>query len=170
MLELGCGTGRLADSLKLSGSQKSLYTGIDVSKEMLERARLKGHQVTYGNAEHLPFEDQSFDVVAGAKGVFRYLGGRLALKEASRVLRPGGTLVIHQYAQKTANIRRQRAVVNKNHIQGHEDYDTVAKEFGLIRTKVEKWRSISMPPYVVPIPMKSKGEWWSQINLFFQKL
>ena len=151
VLELGCGTGRLADALRRSSEPN--YIGIDVSEKMLEHARRKGHQVVLGNAENLPFTDESFEVVAAAKGVFRYLDKSIALKEVSRVLKKNGTLVVHQYAQETRKLRGRKSKINSTHLKSHRDYDMVAERYGLKKVKVEKWRSISFPPYVLPLSL-----------------
>jgi SAM-dependent methyltransferase len=72
-------------------------TGVDLSREMLVVARAKAPpavRLAQSAAENLPFADETFDVVVSTS-VFHYFRRPLdALGEASRVLRPGGRLVI----------------------------------------------------------------------------
>jgi SAM-dependent methyltransferase len=93
-LELGCGTGVF---LRHVGSTGAQIRGIDVSQDLLERAR--SHVAEFpnvgldcGNAEQLPYQDGSFDAVYGSS-VLHHLELEPALKEVARVLRPGGRAV-----------------------------------------------------------------------------
>jgi SAM-dependent methyltransferase len=59
VLEGGVGTGRFSIPLTEAGHH---MTGVDLSREMIRRAREKGlHQLVLGSLEHLPFRDQTFD-------------------------------------------------------------------------------------------------------------
>lgn len=90
VLEVGCGTGLLMERLK--GRCRSL-AGLDISPGMAERARKRGHRVTVGSADSLPFEDQSFDAVYSFKVLAHVEPIEKALSEIARVLRPGGWFV-----------------------------------------------------------------------------
>ena len=73
-------------------------TGVDLSPMMVDAARrLAGGQgvgirFEVGDAESLPYEDASFDVVASALGVFLAPDHAAAGRELARVCRPGGRL------------------------------------------------------------------------------
>ena len=85
VLDVGCGTGRVATALGA--------IGVDPSPEMLEVARRRGVNGYLGRAEELPFADASFDAAVLALVV--HLGDRLrAFDELRRVLRRGGRLLI----------------------------------------------------------------------------
>jgi ubiquinone/menaquinone biosynthesis C-methylase UbiE len=90
VLEVGCGTGLLMERLR--GRCVSL-TGLDISPGMAARARKRGHHVTVGSADSLPFEDESFDLVYSFKVLAHIEPIEKALAEISRVLRPGGHFV-----------------------------------------------------------------------------
>jgi arsenite methyltransferase len=101
VLDLGCGAG--VDSLvagRLVGTGGRV-AGLDVTPAMIERARgnqtrLGFNHVTFqvGEAEVLPFPDHDFDAVI-SNGVFNLtLNKEKALKEAHRVLKPGGRLML----------------------------------------------------------------------------
>lgn len=113
VLDAPCGWGRHAALLADAGCD---VVGADLSFELLRRApRSAGAAWTTSDIRALPFADTSFDVVIN---VFTSLGLFLddaediaALREARRVLRPGGALllesmhrdeVIGQYAERDA--------------------------------------------------------------------
>lgn len=81
--------------------------GIDISTKMLERGREKirtrslENLITLesGDAEHLRFEDGSFDVVMAAFGVRNFTHLDLGLREFHRVLRRGGCAMILEFSQ-----------------------------------------------------------------------
>jgi arsenite methyltransferase len=98
---LDLGSGAAMDSLVASqmvGSDGSV-TGIDMTPAMLERARRAANELGAGNvrfvegqAEDLPFDDASFDVVI-SNGVIDLVPDKDAVfDELFRVLRPGGRL------------------------------------------------------------------------------
>ncbi|HSC49555.1 MAG TPA: class I SAM-dependent methyltransferase [Gaiellaceae bacterium] len=90
LLDVGCGGGAHAAELAAHGWS---VTGIDVSAGQLELARARGVDVVEADAEALPFEDASFDA---AVSMFTHtdMGDfAAALREVTRVLRPGGRFV-----------------------------------------------------------------------------
>lgn len=91
ILDIGCGTGANLELLAKFGEAE----GVDVSPEALAFCRTRGLQsVRQGEAEHLPYEDSSFDLVTGLD-VVEHLDDDLAgLEEMRRVLRPGGRALI----------------------------------------------------------------------------
>ena len=91
-LEVGCGEGHLLTALRGANPQ-ARFAGVDLSPAMVTRARERGFPFTAvasGNA--LPFRDESFAAVVAGTWVFRYLDRQRAIREAFRVLRPGGRL------------------------------------------------------------------------------
>jgi demethylmenaquinone methyltransferase/2-methoxy-6-polyprenyl-1,4-benzoquinol methylase len=99
VLDLCCGTGDMtAALLKLRPTHSIPVTGLDFSSEMLDRARIKypADNVLWveGDAMHLPYPDNSFDLVTAAFG-FRNLTNYVAgLAEIRRVLAPNGRIAI----------------------------------------------------------------------------
>lgn len=80
-------------------------TGIELSPEMLtigkERARALGREVDLrlGDAQALEFAHESFDTVIITFGLCTIPDDRAALREAHRVLRPGGRLVLLEHVR-----------------------------------------------------------------------
>ncbi len=105
ILDVATGTGDLA--IRAAGLRPKQIIGIDISGEMLNRARMKveekklGHLITLqkGEAEHLAFPDASFDAVTAAFGVRNFSDCGRGLEEMRRVLRPGGIAMILEFSQ-----------------------------------------------------------------------
>lgn len=97
VLDVACGTGDMVVELLKRGCT---VTGVDLSKEMLTIAEEKAHSCKYilADAEHLPFEDATFDAVTCAFGVRNFVHLEQGLGEMLRVLRPGGRMVIMELA------------------------------------------------------------------------
>ncbi len=91
ILDIGCGTGANLEMLSQFGAAE----GVDVSIDALEFCRQRGLQnVRQGEAEHLPYEDGSFDLVTALDVVEHLDDDVLGLKEMRRVLRPGGVALM----------------------------------------------------------------------------
>jgi ubiquinone/menaquinone biosynthesis C-methylase UbiE len=89
LLDIGCGTGQ---SRRLYASHCASYLGLDLSLEALRAARRTIPDVAWvrADARILPFASASFDVVAFSSVLHHIPDYTLALREAHRVLRPGG--------------------------------------------------------------------------------
>jgi SAM-dependent methyltransferase len=91
LLDLGCGTGRVA---ALAAERGARVTAVDLSPEMVQRARslsvLSGARIEVMDAQELDLPDASFDVVVASFSVMFCPRPEEALAEARRVLRPGG--------------------------------------------------------------------------------
>lgn len=95
-LELGIGSGRIAVPFIRRGFN---YTGIDISREMMDRLREKAPQAAAmtlidGDVTDLPFPDDSFDIVLSVHLLHLVADWRTALHEALRVLAPHGWFVM----------------------------------------------------------------------------
>mgnify|MGYP000899713635 FL=1 len=86
VLEVGVGTGRFAQAL-------GIRLGVEPSAAMRERAVRRGVQAVEGVAEALPFEDGRFAAVLFVTTFCFVEDLHATLREAHRVLRPGGRLV-----------------------------------------------------------------------------
>lgn len=96
VLDVGCGTGALSEQL-LAALPDCRLTGIDLSSAMVERARIRlaaRAEVIEGDAESLPFRDESFDLVVCNDSFHHYPDPDRAAFQMWRVLRRGGALVM----------------------------------------------------------------------------
>jgi ubiquinone/menaquinone biosynthesis C-methylase UbiE len=99
LLDIGCGTGLFAEKYLRHGGTA---VGIDLSRNMIERARGRCGMCdfTLATGESIPFCNNSFDAIASLL-VFSYVRDPQAmLKEAHRVLRPGGAISICTLGKK----------------------------------------------------------------------
>ncbi len=87
VLDLGCGTGTLGEQLDERGIA---WVGIDRSLEQLKFA--KG-LLLRGDATRLPFADETFDAVAALYMLYHFDSPTVPMREALRVLKPGGLFV-----------------------------------------------------------------------------
>ncbi|MBF9030978.1 methyltransferase domain-containing protein [Rhodobacterales bacterium HKCCE3408] len=92
-LDAGCGAGMAA---ALSSSLGASVAGLDAAEAMLEiaRERTPSGDFRLGELEDLPFDDDSFDLVTGFNAFQYAADASQALREAGRVTRPGGSVVI----------------------------------------------------------------------------
>jgi SAM-dependent methyltransferase len=92
-LDAACGTGRHARLLDACGC---VTTGLDQSAAMLEVARAKVPDASFehGDVEHMPFDDDSFELAVVSLALCHLPDPTDAVAELARVIAPGGTLVI----------------------------------------------------------------------------
>ncbi len=92
-LSVGCGTG-LFEQLLASQFGISVGSGIEPSEPMAEVARKRGMTVTLGGGEEIPCDDEQFDTVMfnGSPSYIEDLDK--AVREALRILKPGGRLIL----------------------------------------------------------------------------
>jgi SAM-dependent methyltransferase len=97
VLDVACGTGNAALLAARAGAE---VTGLDAAARLIEVARARAQaedlpaRFTVGDAEELPFEDATFDVVLSVFGVIFAADAERAFAEIVRVLRPGGRALI----------------------------------------------------------------------------
>ena len=106
ILDVATGTGDLAIALakKIPNAQ---ITGFDLSAGMLAYGKTKvkkNHldnriEMIQGDAENMPFEDNTFDIVTAGFGVRNFEDLEKGLLEFQRVLKPGGKVVILEFSQ-----------------------------------------------------------------------
>jgi ubiquinone/menaquinone biosynthesis C-methylase UbiE len=97
VLDVACGTGNATIPAAQAGAK---VTGLDLTPELLEAGRAgaaeTGVEIEWveGDAENLPFEDESFDVVISVFGSMFAPDQKRTAGEIARVLRPGGRMAI----------------------------------------------------------------------------
>ena len=93
VLEVGCGHGGGASYL-MRTLRPASYTGLDLNRAAIafcrKRHNLLDVDFVHGDAEKLPFPDQSFDAVINVESSAAYPHFSRFLAEVARVLRPGG--------------------------------------------------------------------------------
>ncbi len=98
LLDLATGSGDLALAIERA-SPATEVTGADFCEPMLERAREKGlRRTVVADAMQLPFGDGTFEAVTVAFGLRNMASWPDALREMSRVLAPGGHLLVLDFS------------------------------------------------------------------------
>ena len=114
VLEIGCGTGSLSLAVKRQYPQ-ALVTGVDIAPDMLATAREKARKaeldVTFreGRIEAIPSPDRYFDVVLSSLMLHHVHSSdarEQGMREILRVLKPGGCLLIADFASPRNRLAR----------------------------------------------------------------
>lgn len=132
VLDIGCGTGSLALATKQRVGARGQVYGIDASPEMIARARRKAVKagatvvLETGVAETLPFPDARFDVVVSTL-MLHHLPRPVrqqCVREARRVLRPGGRLLVVDFESSS---RKERGLLDRMHRHGGVSLDDIVQ-------------------------------------------
>lgn len=98
VLDVGCGPGIMTAALAYDAKE---IVAFDITPEMISRARqrcetegLTNVQFQVGQAEKLPFEDASFNVIVTRLTFHHFSDPAIVLSEMKRVIKPGGTIII----------------------------------------------------------------------------
>ncbi|MBC8063684.1 MAG: methyltransferase domain-containing protein, partial [Chlorobia bacterium] len=145
VLDVGCGEGRFCRMLTERGATT---TGIDITVGLIEEARKRHPEGSYdvGNAEALPYNAASFDIVVSYVVLLDIPDFRAAIREMARVLKPGGKAVVSNLQSYATTIERpwmKDEAGNKLHFA----MDNYNEEVG---TAVE-WEGISIYNYHRPL-------------------
>ena len=102
LLDVACGSGFAA---ALAAGRGAEVAGVDVTPELLAiaRERTPAGDFRAAGMDELPFGDARFDVVTGVNGFQFALDPDTALREAARVLVPGGRLAAATFAEPERN-------------------------------------------------------------------
>jgi ubiquinone/menaquinone biosynthesis C-methylase UbiE len=99
ILDVGCGTGLLAEKLLKSSPDVSVV-GVDLAPGMIHHAEQRcerfGERAKFmvGDSEHLPFADRTFDAVTCSHSFHHYPNQPAVVAEFSRVLKSKGVLLL----------------------------------------------------------------------------
>lgn len=101
-LDICCGTGDMVRALAAHTTPPAHIIGLDFSAEMLRHGRYNGTpapiSLVRGDALQLPLRNHSVDVITCAFGIRNFARLQPGLDEMHRVLRPGGRLLILEFA------------------------------------------------------------------------
>jgi ubiquinone/menaquinone biosynthesis C-methylase UbiE len=104
-LDIGCGTGVFTEQV-IRGCSPAAVVGIDPSPEQLAFARGRGEwskvEFIVGDAQDLPFADNSFDIAVMALVIHFVPDPAKSVAEMWRTLRPGGTAAAYVWDYKNA--------------------------------------------------------------------
>ena len=112
-LEVSCGLGGGVMFVDRQYGPRSM-SGLDISASSIEacRRRYSMAQLRFevGNAQAMPFPDQSFDIVINVESSLNYSDFPAFLAEVDRVLRPGGTFLFADYRRRSKMAKLRQAL------------------------------------------------------------
>jgi len=160
VLDVGCGAGVDLARFARGGAEA---TGVDVSPSAVDLARRNFEQqglrgrFEAADGEHLPFADDSFDLVF-AHGVVQYTASPQRLvDECRRVLKPGGEAVFQVYNRISwLNALSKLMKVGLE----HEDAPVILKfSLGEFRRLLAGFRDVRIVPERFPVKSRLHGGW-----------
>ncbi len=113
LLDLCCGTGLFSLDIARLSNAPSKIIGLDIAEPMIKLAKQKHQEsklhnvdITFriGDALDLPFESDFFDIITIGFGVRNYDDVSIGLKEAFRVLKPEGQIIILEFGEIESKI------------------------------------------------------------------
>jgi ubiquinone/menaquinone biosynthesis C-methylase UbiE len=124
VLETSIGTGLNLKYLPRSGVH---YVGLDLSRSMLAACQLNLRRwgmeadLLLGNAEYLPFEDDSFDVVFHVGGINFFSDRKRAIDEMIRVAKPGSRILIADETEEHVKEMYERGPVTGGYFKNRAE-------------------------------------------------
>jgi len=102
VLDIGAGDCSTSERIRLNGND---VTAFDFEEALSSATRYPGIKTVPGEAHKLPFDDGSFDVVFAGEIIEHYEDPETLLREWSRVLKNGGSLIITTPNGKEASLK-----------------------------------------------------------------
>ncbi|GGL19895.1 class I SAM-dependent methyltransferase [Deinococcus radiotolerans] len=159
-LDVATGTGNTALAL---APHVDRVTGIDVADAMLAHARDRAARegqansvFTHGDAEALPFADGTFTLVTSRHAPHHFAHLDRFLREAWRVLRPGGRLVIADQISPTPELQAWTDTYQRLRDPSHHAQRPVQAWQALSAQAGFTWAAYEVVPYDLPF------DWWTQ--------
>jgi ubiquinone/menaquinone biosynthesis C-methylase UbiE len=154
---LDVSSGRGTQSIFYAKEYGAKVIGLDLSDEMIHTARINArnagieHLVTFqkGDSQQLPFNNTSFDAVINECAVGIPDDSQKVLDEMIRVLKPGGTIVIHESTWKMKIPVSQKEEISERYGTTpleHEEWILMLKKAGArdIVSELEQWSKPEM--------------------------
>jgi MPBQ/MSBQ methyltransferase len=139
ILDVACGKGGTTKYL-LKYYQAYQITGIDISAKQTTTAKnhFPGGAFLAMNAAELGFQDASFDNMISVESAFHFRTRETFLKEALRVLKPGGRLVLSDILLTREAEERRRFRTVQNFVPDPQAYSELIIRAGFSRVEVQE--------------------------------
>ena len=164
VLDLGCGAGwasRLLAQLVGGGERPGQVIGLDVSDEMIRRARANSTHYdnlmfVVGSAQQIPWEENFFDKVLSVESFYYYGDQEGALAELFRVMAPEGELfiLINLYRDNHYSLRWVEELKVPVQVRSEQEYIDLLKDHAF-----EEVRAVRVPD-LTPTPEEYSGKWF----------
>ncbi|HUK43224.1 MAG TPA: methyltransferase domain-containing protein [Candidatus Bathyarchaeia archaeon] len=165
VLDLGCGAGwasRLLAQLVGGGARPGQVVGLDVSDEMIRRARANSADFdnvlfVVGSALQIPWEENFFDKVLSVESFYYYGDQDRALDELFRVLAPRGELyiLINLYKDNPYSQRWVEELKVPVQMRSEQDYIELLRDHGYQEVRAQRIPDLS------PTPEEYSGKWFA---------
>lgn len=129
ILDVGCGSGHLLQKISETVRQPVELYGLDISQKLCDIAQKKNPdaKIVQGDAEALPYESNTFDVVFMTEALEHMLDYDKALSEVSRVLKPKGIFIVTVPNRDWASFDFYDKIRNKNKQPIDDHYFRIAE-------------------------------------------
>ena len=164
VLDLGCGAGwasRLLAKAVGADAQPGQVVGLDVSDEMIRRARANSTQFdnimfVVGSAQQIPWQESFFDKVLSVESFYYYGDQGGALDEVRRVTAPGGELyiLINLYKDNHYSMRWVEELKVPVQVKSESEYLDMLKAHGYENVRAQRI------PDLTPTPEEYSGKWF----------
>jgi len=163
VLDLGCGAGWASRLLAqtVGGGQPGQVVGLDVSDEMIRRARANSTQYdnilfVVGSAQQIPWQEDFFDKVLSVESFYYYGDQGRALDELRRVMAPRGELyiLINLYKDNHYSLRWVEELQVPVQVKSEQEYVAMLKAHGYEDVRAERIPDLS------PTPEEYSGKWF----------
>ena len=179
LLDVACGSGITAITARRLGAK---VTGLDITPELLVRAKQEADLAeTYdiewkeGDAESLPFDDDSFDVVLSSFGHIFAPHPDVAAKEIIRVTKRGGRIAFTSWPPENATGRVFAAIAKYIQQPSTKDIPPSPMQWGIpeiVQNQLNRLK-VMEPRFergVVNIPLLSPNHYWQLFSTRFGPL
>jgi SAM-dependent methyltransferase len=151
VLDLGCGAGHTALAF---APRVAEVVALDLTPAMLEQTEslareraLENVRTELGNAAALPFDDDSFDVVTSRLSAHHYTDPAAAVREAARVLAPGGIFLLSdtiapEDPAEDSFLNAFELLRDPSHVRDHRlsDWERMFRDAGLAPSQLGSFR------------------------------
>jgi arsenite methyltransferase len=160
VLDLGCGSG-WATRLVAKRFHPTKIVGIDISDEMVRRATEQSKEIAnieflHGAAERIPLPDTSIDKIFSIESFYYWPDQMMGLKEAKRVLAPGGKIfiLINLYKDNHYSLRWAGELKVPVHALSQAEYTELLTKAGFVGAEARRIPDNS------PTPDEYSGKWF----------
>lgn len=164
LLDLGCGAGwasLLMAKAVANGDKPGQVVGVDVSDEMIRRARAASAELdnlmfVVGSAEQIPWDENFFDKVLSVESFYYYADQERALAELVRVMAPKGELyiLINLYRDNHYSLRWVEELKVPVQVRSEQEYIEMLKRHTF--EEVQAVRVLDL----TPTPEEYSGRWF----------